>query len=57
MTRGQHRRPGQGVRERLAKLLAAGGTHRNQGDGQTAPVQKATDAAPEGRHRARGTAA
>lgn len=55
MTRGQHRRPEQPLRERLAKLLAGGGTHRTQ-EGET-PAPKPAGPSAEGRHRSRGSAA
>ncbi|MGH3095698.1 MAG: hypothetical protein ACRDMV_06805 [Streptosporangiales bacterium] len=55
MTRGQHRRPELRLRERLAKLLAGGGTHRNHAGDDAAP--KPAGAPAEGRHRSRDNAA
>lgn len=56
MTRGQHRRQDQSLRERLSRLFAGAGTHRHQ-VGDRPAVHKATDSSADGRHRVRGSAA
>ena len=56
MTRGQHRRPERGLRERLAKLFASSGTHRNPA-GDHAAERKPAETPVEARHRSRGNAA